>query len=99
MIVQMVVASFADLLKIVRVLKSRKNTLINKQVDRKMKRVQASCNENAGQCKQRSVSTPAVITSCFIVRTKQHLKHLLLLDRVNTSKVTFLFQSYLCLLH
>lgn len=49
-----------------------------------MKKAQASCNENAGQCKQRSVSAPTVITSRFIVCTKQHLKHLLLLDRVNT---------------
>lgn len=48
-----------------------------------MKKAQASCDENAGQRKQRSVSAPAVTTFCFVVCIKQYLKHLLLLGRVN----------------
>lgn len=45
-----------------------------------MKKEQGSCNENAGKYKQRSVSAPAVITSCFIVCTTQYLKCIFLLE-------------------
>lgn len=48
-----------------------------------MKKEQGSSNENAGKHTQRSVSAPAVITSCFIVCTIQYLKHIFLLDRIN----------------
>jgi len=48
-----------------------------------MKKAQGFCNENAGKHKQRSVSAPSVITSCFIVCAKQYLKHILLLGRIN----------------
>lgn len=81
----MVLASLTDLLKIVRVLKRKKKIFsqTNKQTDSQMKNTQESCNENAGQQKQRSVYAPTVITSCFIFCAKQHLKHLLLLGIVN----------------